>query len=115
MRKKFHLNRRDGKLLGVCAGIADYTGWDATWIRVGAVLVTIAGAFPWTVIAYALAAWLARPARAADLDLPRSGRLSTYEMKQSMTEIDRRMAEVENYVTSPNNRLAREIESLRQG
>ena len=115
MRKKFHLNRRDGKLMGVCAGIADYTGWDATWIRVGAVLVTIAGAFPWTVIAYGLAAWLAKPARAADLDLPRPGRLSTYEMKQSMTDIDRRMAEVENYVTSPNNRLAREIESLRQG
>jgi hypothetical protein len=30
-----------------------------------------------------------------------------------MRDIDRRMAEVECYVTQPNSRLAREIEELR--
>ena len=28
-RHQFQLNKRDGKLLGVCAGVADYTGADA--------------------------------------------------------------------------------------
>jgi len=38
---RFRLNSQDGKIMGVCAGLADYTGIDALWIRVGAVLLTI--------------------------------------------------------------------------
>ena len=114
MKKKFAIDRRNGKLLGVCAGIANATGWDVTLVRIGLVLVTLAGLFPWTPIAYGLTAWLAKPARAAaeerGYSLPRT---STYDLKHSMTEIDRRMAEVETYGTSPNTHLAREIESLR--
>jgi phage shock protein C len=34
-------------------------------------------------------------------------------MRNQMREIDRRMAEVETYVTSQNSQLAREIEELR--
>lgn len=37
----FRLDKRDGKLMGVCAGLANYTGVDAFWIRLGLVLVTI--------------------------------------------------------------------------
>ena len=40
-------------------------------------------------------------------------RTSTYELNRSMRDIDRRMAEVETYVTAQNTGLAREIESLR--
>ncbi len=29
-RRKFHLDRRNGKIMGVCAGIADYFNIDAT-------------------------------------------------------------------------------------
>jgi phage shock protein C len=113
MRKKFHLDRRNGMLMGVCAGIANYTGWDATWVRVGAVLVTLVGLFPWTLIAYGVAAWAAKPAPYGDDYLGRSSRVSTHELRSSMRDIDRRMAEVETYVTSDNSRLAREIEELR--
>ena len=42
-----------------------------------------------------------------------SPRLSTYEVRSQMRDIDRRMAEVETYVTSQNTNLAREIEELR--
>ena len=35
---KFHLDKRNGKLMGVCAGIADYTGWDVTLVRIGTAL-----------------------------------------------------------------------------
>ena len=114
--KKFELDRSNGKLMGVCAGIANYTGWDATLIRIGLVVITILGAFPWTVIAYGAAAWLARPKKAKssivdDIRTLRSG--STRDYRSSMRDIDVRLAEVENYVTASNTRLSREIEELR--
>src|SRR3546814_5650078 len=55
-RTKFYLDKQNAKWMGVCAGIADYTGIDVLWVRIGAVLITLMGAFPWTVIAYFLAA-----------------------------------------------------------
>ena len=115
MKKVFQLDKRNGKFMGVCAGIANYFGVDATFVRVAAVLVTIAGAFPWTVIAYFAAGYLAKPKRQSladdyQHDTPRA---STFEVRNQMREIDRRMAEVETYVTSQNSQLAREIEELR--
>ena len=51
-RTRFYLDPARGKVKGVCAGIADYVGVDVTWIRVGAVLLTGVGGFPWTIVAY---------------------------------------------------------------
>ena len=117
MRKAFHLDKANGKMLGVCAGIANYTGWDVTFVRVGAVLLTVLGGFPWTLLVYSVAGLVAKPERAAASaygyeEAPRL-RTSTHEMKESMRDIDRRMAEVETFVTSSNGRLAQEIDSLR--
>ena len=110
MGRKFELDRANGKLWGVCAGIANLTGWDVTLVRVGAVLVTLAGAFPWTLIAYAIAAFVAKPGRA---ERKLSLRRAAPAVRDEMREIDRRMAEVESFVTSSNGRLAQEIDSLR--
>ena len=33
-RTKFYLDKRHGKFMGVCAGIADYTGLDVTLVRI---------------------------------------------------------------------------------
>ena len=41
--KSFRLDRTRGKLWGVCGGIANYFGIDATWVRVAFVLGTIVG------------------------------------------------------------------------
>lgn len=41
--KRFHLDKTNAKALGVCAGIAAYTGIDTTIIRIGFVLGTIFG------------------------------------------------------------------------
>ena len=113
MRRKFQLDRQNGKLWGVCAGISEYTGWDVTLVRIGLVLVTVLGAFPWTLIAYGATAFVARD-RGARRDAPPARvKTSTYDLKQSMRDVDRRMAEVEQYVTAGNSSLAREIESLR--
>jgi phage shock protein C len=113
--RKFYLDRRNGKVMGVCAGISEFTGWDATLIRIGLVLVTLAGLFPWTVIAYFAAALIARnqpEGHEAEYGTPRL-KTSTAELRDSMRDIDHRMAEVETFVTSSNTRLAQEIDSLR--
>jgi phage shock protein PspC (stress-responsive transcriptional regulator) len=43
MSRQFLLNRPEGKIMGVCAGIADYFGWDVTLVRVGFVAAAIFG------------------------------------------------------------------------
>ena len=114
-RKKFTLDKANGKFLGVCSGLANYLNVDATFVRIGMVLVTLLGAFPWTLVAYGVAAWAAKH-KATDrygLEAGASARGSSYELKHDMRDIDRRMAEVEQYVTSSNNSLASEIEKLR--
>ena len=110
MRKTFKLDKRNGKLFGVCAGVANYTGIDVTIIRVLLVVATLIGAAPWTFIAYAIAAWAAKPARDGAAALPKS---STYAMRGELSDLDRRMAEIDSLVASQDSRLAREIEQLR--
>src|SRR5918998_6889733 len=33
-RTRFYRDKRNGKVMGVCAGIADYTGFDVTLVRI---------------------------------------------------------------------------------
>ena len=47
MNQRFLINRGDAKVMGVAAGIADYTGVDPTIVRLGLVALTLlAGPFP---------------------------------------------------------------------
>ena len=64
-RTRFYLDPQDAKYKGVCAGIADYTGFDVTLIRVALVVLTFATS-GWLILAYIAAAWLA-PTRPTDL------------------------------------------------
>jgi phage shock protein C len=115
MKKSFYLDKANGKVAGVCAGLANHMNWDPTFVRVAVVLLTLI-TFPWGLVAYGAAALIGkkRPASAhGDGTLDRPLRTSTYELNRSMRDIDRRMAEIETYVTAQNTPLAREIESLR--
>ena len=110
-RRKFEIDRAGGKFLGVCAGLANHTGIDATIIRIGMVVVTLMGAFPWTVVAYLIAAFVGQPRRHSALEPSRvAGR---DESRERMRHLDLRMQAIETFVTSSNSRLAREIEELR--
>lgn len=40
---RFRLDKRNGKLMGVCAGIGDYFGWDTTLVRAAFVVATLFG------------------------------------------------------------------------
>ncbi|WP_336968979.1 PspC domain-containing protein [Sphingobium aromaticiconvertens] len=59
MDNSFTLDRRNGKIMGVCAGLSARTGLDVTLIRVGLVLLTLCVLGPIGVVAYLLAGWLA--------------------------------------------------------
>lgn len=59
MNSSFTLDRRNGKIMGVCAGLANRIGLDVTLIRVALVLLTLCALGPIGVVAYLLAGWLA--------------------------------------------------------
>jgi phage shock protein C len=110
-RGRFEVDRAEGKLLGVCAGIANHTGVDATIVRVTLVVVTLMGAWPWTLVAYGIAAWVGRRNPAVARRTSRFG--GGEESRERMRNLDLRMQAIETCVTSSNSRLAREIEELR--
>ncbi|MFV0624642.1 envelope stress response membrane protein PspC [Sphingomonas sp. ac-8] len=122
-RTKFYLDKQNAKWSGVCSGIADYTGVETMWIRIGAVLLTLAGGFPWTVIAYFMIAWMApkKPIGLYDSEedakfwqgVRSNPKRSTAEIRSTFRDIDRRLADIEMFYTSRNTRLADEIDSLR--
>jgi phage shock protein C len=120
---KFYLDKHNGKFMGVCAGIADYTGVDVTVVRIGTVLLTVLGS-GMTIIAYFVVGWIApkKPRELRD-ETPEQTKFwqgvrasparTVRDVRSKFREIDRRLGEVETYVTSSNSRLAREIEQLR--
>ncbi|MFS0737046.1 envelope stress response membrane protein PspC [Sphingomonas sp. 1P06PA] len=123
-RTKYYLDKRNGKILGVCAGLADYTGLDLTLVRVGVVLLTIFALGPIAPVAYLILGWLAhdKPREFYDVDRAeqkfwqtmraRPGN-SIRDVRSRFRDIDRRLADVELHVTSHNSRLASEIDALR--
>lgn len=58
MTNRFLINRRDSKIMGVAAGIADYTGVDVLVIRV-ALLAALLFTGPVVILFYLLTGWLA--------------------------------------------------------
>jgi phage shock protein C len=125
-RTRFYLDKRNGKFLGVCAGIADYTGIDPTFIRIGFVLIGFASGFMGggQILAYFAAAWLAQDkprefdyADREDRKFWQKVRAkpghSVRDVRARFRDIDRRLVDVELHVTSHNRRLADEIEALR--
>ena len=58
MNGRYVLNREQGKVMGVGAGLADYTGVDVLLIRLGLVAVTLITG-PLMILFYVLTGWLA--------------------------------------------------------
>ena len=119
---RFYVDKQHRKFLGVCAGIADYFGVDVSLVRIGTVIATIITG--WPLLVYFLLAFIA-PKRPRELDelapaekefwqkVRKNPKRSARMVRARFREIDRRLADVETYLTSPDRRLAREIDSLR--
>lgn len=58
MNGRFLINRRDAKVMGVAAGLADYTGVDPTMIRLSFVALTLLTG-PVMILFYVIAGLLA--------------------------------------------------------
>jgi phage shock protein C len=58
VNERFLLNRSQGKIMGVAAGLADYTGVDALLIRLG-LLAALLLTGPVVILFYVLTGWLA--------------------------------------------------------
>ncbi|WP_428333469.1 envelope stress response membrane protein PspC [Novosphingobium sp.] len=122
VRTKFYRDKINGKWLGVCSGIADYTGLDVLWVRLGFVVATLCGLGFVPVIYILLGIFAnAKPyglytdAREEKFwqGVRQSPTRTSREVRAQFREIDRRLAEVEAFYVSSNPRLANEIEQLR--
>jgi phage shock protein C len=122
-RTKFYLDKKNGKVMGVCAGIADYTGFDVTLIRIMMVAAILLGGGS-LIPVYFIAGWIAddqpRELAIEDRDqqkfwqgVRQSPARSARDIRGRMRDIDRRLADIESYVTTENRSLATEIEQLR--
>jgi phage shock protein C len=112
MRRKFYLNKRDGKLMGVCAGLADYTGVDALWIRIATGLLVLAG-FGSLLLVYLIVGLAAdnRPPLLEDGRGAAGGGLDHGAPRRR--ELDGMLGDVESYYSASNPRLSRDIDALR--
>ena len=101
----------------------NYTGLDVTLVRIGLVASIFIGAGA-LIPVYFIAAWVAgdqpRELATDDADEKKfwqgvraSPTQSARDIRGRMREIDRRLADIEYYVTTENRSLAHEIEQLR--
>jgi phage shock protein C len=58
MNQRFVLNREQGKVMGVAAGLSDLTGIDAIVFRLGLIIATLITG-PVMILLYILTGWLA--------------------------------------------------------
>lgn len=121
-RTKFYRDKQHGKLMGVCAGIADYTGFDVALVRIcflAAIFMSGGSILPF----YFIAGFVA-PVRpyGFDRDKPEDTKFwqgvrasparAASDIRSRFRDLDRRLAEIESYVTNENRTLAREIDAL---
>ncbi|MCK0127732.1 envelope stress response membrane protein PspC [Erythrobacter sp. F6033] len=122
-RTKLYRDKHNAKLMGVCSGIADYTGVDTFWVRIGAIALTIFALGPLAIAAYIAAGVLLNkkpPHLYRDAQeqkywqgVRQSPKRTAREIRANFRDIDRRLAAVETHYVSSNPRLTAEIERLR--
>src|SRR3954462_9621617 len=122
-RTRFYRDKRHGKVMGICAGIADYTGFDVSLVRIcmiAALFLSSGSILP----VYFIAGWVA-PTKPRELEysdheetrfwqgVRASPARSARDIRSRFRDLDRRLADIESYVTTENRTLVREIEQLR--
>ena len=124
-RTKLYRDKQNAKLMGVCAGIADYTGVNALWVRLAFLACLFTGILsPVILPLYFLAGLLLnkKPSHLYSADpqetqywqrVRQNPKRTAREIRARMKDVDRRLAEVETFYVTANPRLNMEIESLR--
>lgn len=122
-RTTLYKDKQNAKLMGVCAGLADYTGVDALWWRLGFLFMVFATSgviLPIYLVAGLLLNHKPSHLYTADVQEQRywqgvraNPNRTAREIRGKLREIDRRLASVEEHYVSSNPRLDAEIERLR--
>ena len=121
-RTTLYRDKHNAKLLGVCAGIADYTGVNVLWVRLATVFLTFATQ-GLVLLGYFIAGIMLNkkpPHLYRDESeqkywqrVRQSPRRTAREIRAAFRDVDRRLAAVEAHYVSSNPRLTAEIERLR--
>ena len=121
-RTRFYRDKRNGKMFGICAGIADYTGFDVSLVRVcflAALFMSGGGVLPFYFIAAMVTPTKPQVLERVDREeqqfwqgVRASPTRAARDIRSRFKDMDRRLADIESYVTTENRSLAREIEAL---
>ena len=121
-RTTLYRDKQNAKLMGVCSGIADYTGINAFWVRLAFLLLLFSTGGIMLPIYFISGILLNKKPEHLYVDqdeqkywqrVRQSPKRTAREIRAGFRDIDRRLAEVETYYVTSNPRLSAEIERLR--
>lgn len=121
-RTTLYRDKQNAKLMGVCSGIADYTGVNALWVRLGFLVLLFAGMGIILPLYFIAGVLLNKKPPHLYVDqqeakywqqVRQNPKRTVREVRGKFRDIDRRLAEVETFYVSSNPRLNAEIERLR--
>jgi phage shock protein C len=119
--QRFYRDPQHGKLMGVCAGMADYFGWNVTLVRILAVIALL-----WfnvlMLVAYLVLGFVlpTKPDALYDWDadeeywrsVRRSAGDTFREVRHRFRQLDMKLQRMEGYVTSSRYDLDRQFRDL---
>ena len=122
-KNRLYRDPKRGMIAGVCAGMAEYFGFDLSVTRVVVVIASLFS-FPFMCVAYLAAAFLVprKPISDAGVEytvdpVQRQVRADPHDMLSSVRyrfrDLDSRLQKLEKYVTSNRFALDREFRSLK--
>lgn len=120
-RRRFYRNRDRAMIAGVCAGVADYFGFNLKATRI-LVIIAFFMAMPMTILAY-VGTVLLVPAAPEEPERPSydpefrkalrsSPRQTLSDVRRRFQSLDSRLARLERYVTSSRFKLDQEFRKL---
>ena len=119
--QRFYRDPRHGKLMGVCAGLADYFGWNVTLVR-GLAIVALLWFNVVTLAAYLVLGFVlpTKPEALYDWDadeehwrsVRRSAGDTFRDVRHRFRELDMKLQHMEGYVTSSRYDLDRQFRDL---
>lgn len=121
-RTTLYRDKQNAKLMGVCSGIADYTGVHVLWVRLAAIAMVFMTGGSVIPFYFLVGFLLNKKPEHLYVDaqetkywqrVRQSPQRTAREIRSRFRDIDRRLADVETFYVSSNPRLSAEIERLR--
>src|SRR5678816_2869891 len=111
-RTRFYRDKRNGKVFGICAGIADYTGFDVNLVRVcflATIFMSGGSVLPFYFIAAMVTPTKPREFEHSDFEerhfwqeVRASPNRAARDIRSRFRDMDRRLDDIESYVTTQN-------------